>query len=184
MRFRPEQHLRRQGDFDHVRASGRRYDAGAFTLFFAPSSAKASAGAAPAEPAPSLLGAPASSRHPIFPSDTPSPELASVLPAPSSSLPARSSPPPPARAGFGGGVKLGADRRWLNKKGHKAGADVEYSERLQQAGLQYKIPRPARNDRSYDFGVGYRDETTEVNRSRNFQLAATRSERRWHGFTR
>ncbi len=32
--------------------------------------------------------------------------------------------------------------------------------------------------------MGYRDETTDVNRSRNFQLAATQSEKRWHGFTR
>ena len=30
----------------------------------------------------------------------------------------------------------------------------------------------------------YRDETTDVSRSRNFQLAASRSEKRWHGFTR
>ena len=36
MRFRPEQHLRRQADFDHVRGAGRRYDAGAFTLHYAP----------------------------------------------------------------------------------------------------------------------------------------------------
>jgi len=85
---------------------------------------------------------------------------------------------------FGGGVQLGAERRWLNKKGHKAGAKVEYSERLQESSVHYKIPRPGREDRSYDFGVGYRDETTEVNRSRNFQIAATRSEKRWHGFTR
>jgi translocation and assembly module TamA len=85
---------------------------------------------------------------------------------------------------FGLGVRFGADRRWLNKKGHKAGAKIEYSERLQEAGLNYKIPRPGRQDRSYDFGIGYRDETTDVNRSRNFQLAATQSEKRWHGFTR
>jgi len=85
---------------------------------------------------------------------------------------------------FGGGVRLGAERRWLNQKGHKADAKVEYSERLQEAALHYKIPRPSREDRSYDFGVGYRDETTDVNRSRNFQLAATQSEKRWHGFTR
>jgi translocation and assembly module TamA len=85
---------------------------------------------------------------------------------------------------FGGGVRLGADRRWLNKKGHKAGAKIEYSERLQEAGVHYKIPRPGRQDRSYDFGVGYRDETTEVNRTRNYQIAATQSEKRWHGFTR
>jgi translocation and assembly module TamA len=74
---------------------------------------------------------------------------------------------------FGAGVKVGAERRWLNKKGHKADVGVEYSQRLQ-----------GREDRSYDFGAAYRDETTDTSRSRNFQLAATRSERRWHGFTR
>ncbi len=85
---------------------------------------------------------------------------------------------------FGAGVRVGAERRWLNQKGHKANAQVEYSQRLQEATLHYQIPRPSRQDRSYDFGVGYRDETTDVSRSRNFQLAATRSEKRWHGFTR
>lgn len=35
MRFRPEQHLRRQSDFDHVRSTGRRFDCGAFTVFHA-----------------------------------------------------------------------------------------------------------------------------------------------------
>jgi translocation and assembly module TamA len=84
---------------------------------------------------------------------------------------------------FGIGVRLGVERRWLNRKGHKADAKVEYSERLQEAAVHYKIPRPGRDDRSYDFGVGYRDETTDVNRSRNFQLAATRSQKHWHGFT-
>jgi translocation and assembly module TamA len=85
---------------------------------------------------------------------------------------------------FGGGVRLGAERRWLNKKGHKADVQVEYSQRLQDAALHYQIPRPSREDRSYDFGVAYRDETTDVSRSQNFQLAASRSEKRWHGFTR
>jgi ribonuclease P protein component len=36
MRFRPEQHLRRQSDFDHVRSTGRRFDCGAFVVFYAP----------------------------------------------------------------------------------------------------------------------------------------------------
>jgi translocation and assembly module TamA len=85
---------------------------------------------------------------------------------------------------FGPGVRLGAERRWLNKKGHKADAAVEYSQRLQEAAVHYQIPRPSREDRSYDFGVAYRDETTDVSRSRNFQVAASRSEKRWHGFTR
>jgi translocation and assembly module TamA len=85
---------------------------------------------------------------------------------------------------FGGGVRVGAERRWLNKKGHKADAQLEYSQRLQEAALHYQIPRPSREDRSYDFGVAYRDETTDVTRSQNFQFAASRSEKRWHGFTR
>jgi translocation and assembly module TamA len=85
---------------------------------------------------------------------------------------------------FGPGVRVGAERRWLNRKGHKADAQVEYSQRLQEAAVHYQIPRPGREDRSYDFGVAYRDETTDVSRSRNFQVAASRSERRWHGFTR
>jgi translocation and assembly module TamA len=85
---------------------------------------------------------------------------------------------------FGAGVRVGAQRRWLNSKGHKADTQLEYSQRLQSAAVHYQIPRPSREDRSYDFGVAYRDETTDVSRSRNFQLAATRSEKRWHGFTR
>jgi translocation and assembly module TamA len=85
---------------------------------------------------------------------------------------------------FGAGVKVGAQRRWLNSKGHKADTQVEYSQRLQSAAVHYQIPRPSREDRSYDFGAAYRDETTDVSRSRNFQLAASRSEKRWHGFTR
>jgi translocation and assembly module TamA len=85
---------------------------------------------------------------------------------------------------FGAGVRVGAERRWLNKKGHKADAEVEYSQRLQEIATHYQIPRPGREDRSYDFGAAYRDETTDTSRSRNFQLAASRSERRWHGYTR
>ncbi|HET9472447.1 MAG TPA: outer membrane protein assembly factor [Steroidobacteraceae bacterium] len=85
---------------------------------------------------------------------------------------------------YGAGVRVGAERRWLNKKGHKADAEVEYSQRLQEYAVHYQIPRPGRDDRSYDFGAAYRDETTDTSRSRNFQLAASRSERRWHGFTR
>ncbi|HTU64308.1 MAG TPA: autotransporter assembly complex family protein [Steroidobacteraceae bacterium] len=85
---------------------------------------------------------------------------------------------------FGGGVRVGAERRWLNQKGHKADVALEYSQRLQEAAVHYQIPRPGRDDRSYDFGVAYRDETTDVSRSRNFQIAASRSEKHWHGFTR
>jgi translocation and assembly module TamA len=85
---------------------------------------------------------------------------------------------------FGAGVRVGAERRWINKKGHKADVEIEYSQRLEEYSVHYQIPRPGREDRSYDYGAAYRDEITDVSRSRNFQLAASRSERRWHGFTR
>lgn len=53
MRFRADQHLRRASDFQHVRTQGRRYDCGAFVLFYAPRAIR-SGGipvAAPPEPA-------------------------------------------------------------------------------------------------------------------------------------
>jgi ribonuclease P protein component len=36
MRFRPEQHLRRQSDFRAIREQGRRLQCGAFTLWYLP----------------------------------------------------------------------------------------------------------------------------------------------------
>lgn len=35
MRFRADQHLRRASDFNHVRTQGRRFDCGAFVLYYA-----------------------------------------------------------------------------------------------------------------------------------------------------
>jgi translocation and assembly module TamA len=52
---------------------------------------------------------------------------------------------------FGAGVRVGAERRWLNKKGHKADVQAEYSQRLQEIATHYKIPRPGREDRSVRF---------------------------------
>src|SRR5262249_38801309 len=85
---------------------------------------------------------------------------------------------------FGPGVRVGAERRWLNNIGHKADAQLEYSQRLQVAAVHYQIPRPGHDDSSFDFGAAYRDETTDTSRSRSFQLAASRTERRWHGWVR
>ncbi len=53
MRFRPEQHLRRQGDFRAVRERGRRTDCGAFVLWWL-------APAADAPPRPARVGVVAS----------------------------------------------------------------------------------------------------------------------------
>ena len=81
MRFRADQHLRRASDFRHVRTQGRRYDCGAFVLYYAPR-AKRGTQASPVIAA----GAP----HPAAP-------FPSAPPAPASEAP---EPPAPARAGF------------------------------------------------------------------------------------
>jgi ribonuclease P protein component len=53
MRFRAEQHLRRQLDFQHVRTHGRRHDCGAFMLWYARQSAPAlNVAASTSEPTP------------------------------------------------------------------------------------------------------------------------------------
>ncbi|MBL9193323.1 MAG: ribonuclease P protein component [Opitutaceae bacterium] len=55
MRFRAEQHLRRQRDIQAVREQGRRIDCGPFTLWYRrrPAAAAPVAAVAPAEPLPS-----------------------------------------------------------------------------------------------------------------------------------
>jgi ribonuclease P protein component len=52
MRFRAEQHLRRQLDFQHVRTHGRRHDCGAFMLWYARQAAPAPSNTAAADPDP------------------------------------------------------------------------------------------------------------------------------------
>ena len=84
----------------------------------------------------------------------------------------------------GPGTKLGVQRRWLNKRGHKLGGEIEYSARLEEISTKYQIPRPGPRPRSYTFGAGYRDEETDTSRSRMARLAATQVAERWKGFTR
>ncbi len=50
MRFRAEQHLRRQLDFQHVRTHGRRHDCGAFMLWYARQAAPAVVAASNSSP--------------------------------------------------------------------------------------------------------------------------------------
>lgn len=78
MRFRADQHLRRASDFNHVRTQGRRFDCGAFVLYYAPRLAPASLVAEAA-----IVAITASS--PVSP-----PATAEIVPG----------LPPPARAGF------------------------------------------------------------------------------------
>ena len=84
----------------------------------------------------------------------------------------------------GPGTKLGVQRRWLNKRGHKLGTEVEYSSRLQEFTTKYQIPEPGPRHRNYTIGAGYRDEETDTSTSRMARLAATEVTQRWKGFTR
>ncbi len=83
----------------------------------------------------------------------------------------------------GPGVRLGFDRRWVNKRGHKLGGQIEYSQRLQQVGASYRIPVPDER-RMYTFSGGYRDEETDTSRSRMARLSGTQVTEQWNDFTR
>lgn len=84
----------------------------------------------------------------------------------------------------GPGGRLGIQRRWINDRGHKWGAEVEYSTRLQAASTSYRIPQPGVRNRYYDFAAGYRDETTDTSRSTLKRLSASEVLDRWHGYQR
>jgi translocation and assembly module TamA len=84
----------------------------------------------------------------------------------------------------GPGTKLGVERRWLNKRGHKLSSDIQYATRLEDYRVQYQIPKPGRPSRTLNFGVGYRDEETDTSTSRMARAAATEVTDRWKGFTR
>lgn len=83
----------------------------------------------------------------------------------------------------GPGVKLGMQRRWVNSKGHKFQADIDYAQRLQAFSASYRIPLLGPNEKSLNFGITHRDEDTDTSKSKNDRIAINES-RRWHGFTR
>lgn len=80
MRFRADQHLRRASDFNHVRTQGRRFDCGAFVLYYAPRLVR--------EPVPTLRDSAQGTDSRI-----PSPASSPVVESPAEF-------PLPARAGF------------------------------------------------------------------------------------
>lgn len=84
----------------------------------------------------------------------------------------------------GPGVRLGFDRRWLNKRGHKLSAEIEYAQLLEQISVTYRIPKPGERNRNYTIGGGYRDEETDTSRSRMARFAASEVLDEWHDYTR
>jgi translocation and assembly module TamA len=84
----------------------------------------------------------------------------------------------------GPGTRVGAERRWINKRGHKLEANAEYSQRLEEISTQYRIPKPGLRNRNLTFGAAYRDEETDTSTSRMARFAATEVTDRWKGFQR
>ena len=83
----------------------------------------------------------------------------------------------------GFGVRGGLERRWMNSLGHKLKTEVIVAQRLKTASALYSIPLPGPNDRSYNFGVSYKDENTRSSQSRTSTAVANET-RQWMGFTR
>lgn len=83
----------------------------------------------------------------------------------------------------GFGVRGGLERRWMNQRGHKLKSEAIVAQRLTTASALYQIPLPGPDNRSYNFGINYRDEDTKTTRSKTTTLVASET-RQWMGFTR
>jgi len=82
----------------------------------------------------------------------------------------------------GAGVELGAQRRWMNDRGHKGRADLDIAQRLQAVELSYRIPLPGPRQRVLGFAGTYKDETTESSVSQTQKVLANVA-RKWGGYT-
>jgi translocation and assembly module TamA len=77
----------------------------------------------------------------------------------------------------GAGVRLGVDRRYLNRRGHKATAQLDFAQRRKTLTLQYRIPAFAWRDGWYTFALQGADEQTDFIDNRRVEFLASRSGR-------
>ena len=75
----------------------------------------------------------------------------------------------------GGGVRLGVERRYLNSRGHKALAEIDYAQRRKTLTLQYRIPAFAWLDGWYTASLQAADEQTDYIDTRRVEFVASRS---------
>ena len=84
-----------------------------------------------------------------------------------------------AGAGYGTdsgfGVRAGVERRYLNSRGHKALAQVDWAEHRKTATLQYRVPAFRWLDGWYTASLQGADEQTEFVDNRRLELVASRS---------
>lgn len=75
----------------------------------------------------------------------------------------------------GMGVRFGLERRYLNRKGHKVLAEVDYAQRRKVATAQYRIPAFAWLEGWYTIGTLFADEQTDYIDNRKADLFFSRS---------
>lgn len=82
----------------------------------------------------------------------------------------------------GAGLRLGAQRRWLNDRGHKAGIDADLRQRKRNVTALYRIPAFARDAGWYNLSAGWEEERFgPFDENRTWRLRVTRS-LRWEGW--
>ena len=77
----------------------------------------------------------------------------------------------------GPGVSGGVERRYLNSRGHKALAQLDYGDKRKTATLQYRVPAFAWLDGWYTASLQAADEQTDYVNSRRLELVGSRSGR-------
>jgi translocation and assembly module TamA len=75
----------------------------------------------------------------------------------------------------GAGVRFGLERRYVNMRGHKALAQVDYAQKRKTLTLQYRIPAFAWLDGWYTASLQFADEQTDYIDSRKVEFVASRS---------
>ncbi len=75
----------------------------------------------------------------------------------------------------GAGVRLGLERRYVNDRGHKALAQLDYAQRRKTLTAQYRIPAFAWLDGWYTLSAQAADEQTDYMDSRRVELVGSRS---------
>lgn len=100
---------------------------------------------------------------------------------------------PAPRDVYTAGVSIGTDsgvgvrgsvlRRWVNRRGHRASAEAEVSQRRTAAAANYAMPRPGDGVRTLNVGVSHLREQTDTSESETTSLYAMEN-RLWRGWLR
>lgn len=75
----------------------------------------------------------------------------------------------------GAGIRLGLERRYVNQRGHKALAQLDYAQNRKTLTLQYRIPAFAWLDGWYTASIQAADEQTDYIDTRRVEFVASRS---------